>query len=760
MSSTPVLTAIDASGAVVDDTPLRVGASTGRWTLMAIVNTDAGRAAVLEDFSDLRGDILVLDESGVVARFPKSLEDGAASATGLYRGHALEAVLDSDRDVLARDLLAQSGDPKFADVAACLPPIDRMLTYTFLGSTLGFDKIALGYGGRTATFDPAVFVPAIHQIRADKAVADGLVGGWLPVARFVYPEAGGAWSEMLAFAPPRLVNGNPWAQPAWYRVARVENGRLAWIKYFDSYIPFPPHDDQPPDRFFGDLLATRDAFGAELAGSMSIAVPDARIGDMARHGLVRSMITRLGDWPKYGVVDRNYGGSEHDGFPDTFNTDVAALCDWGLFERAGRYIDNYFGSFVRDDGSLLYRGPETGQYGRMLTVVAQYVAQGGDPAVVLRHRGRIDAIADLLLALREKGLALAADNPAYGLIAAWIEADSALDPDPARYMQPYFGNCTEAARGWRDLARCWRGLGYAERAATLDAAARSLEADIQRAVERSILRDTTPPCLPSIAGATEPPHIAVANDRLDPQHRGYRSFMEMLYSGNLASEQVRLVVDYRAGRRDTILGLPTAYGYNTHEVAGFLTYGHAYGLVQHDFIREFLLTLYSLMAHQHTRGTWTAPETRSLNPGVNAAPYCVPAQLVVPMLTRWMLAFEDPAADLLWMAKGTPRDWLEDGLTIEVANAPTRWGRVSFSIVSHLAECYIEATVDFESRTVPPTLRLRLRAPSGYQLARCLVDGSAWDQFDPALETIDLVPTSSSRIVVRAQFSTDRAAGA
>ena len=136
---------------------------------------------------------------------------------------------------------------------------------------------------------------------------------------------------------------------------------------------------------------------------MAIDVPDERVANMARHSLVRAMMTRVGDYPKYGVVDRNYAGSEHDGFPDTFTVETAAMLDWGLVDLAGRYIDNYFGKFVRDDGSILYRGPETGQYGRMLTVVAQYAEYGGDPDLLLKQRSRIDGVARLLIALRARG---------------------------------------------------------------------------------------------------------------------------------------------------------------------------------------------------------------------------------------------------------------------------------------------------------------------------------------------------------------------
>ncbi|MEQ1769253.1 MAG: hypothetical protein ABL879_05380 [Devosia sp.] len=688
----------------------QVGTVSGNHTFMARFR---GGSIVAEDFTSLTGNLVIIAADGAQQVFPKSHEPGAAFTQNPYRGHSLDEVLNSDHDLLGRELLALGDDPTYESVAACLPPIDRMFTYSFVGTQEISDKVAFAYGGRTPTFDPAIYVPAIHGIRDRKEVGDGLVGGWLPVLRFVYPE-GDDWTEMLAFAPRRMLEDNVWVQPVWYRVARIEAGKLKWVRYIDSYVPFPPRGEEGPERFYDDLVDLEAKWSADLIGSMVVDLPDPMLADMAKHSLVRAMMTRCGDSPKYGVVDRNYGGSEHDGFPDTFNTDVLAASDWGLTALAGRYIDNYFARFVLDNGAILYRGPETGQFGRMLTVVAQFVEQGGDPAIVLRHRARIDAVADVLLTLRRTAQGLPMDDPAHGLLAAWSEADSCLDPDPPRYMRPYFGNSTEAARGFRDLGRVWARLGLTKRAGQLTAEADALEADIQRAIVRSLLPGD-PPCLPSIAGVKEPPHVVVKADKLDPQFRGYRSFMEMLMAGNLTAEQVRTVVDYRAAQRDTILGLPTAYGYNTHEPAGFLTYGHAYGLLQHGLVPEFLLTLYSLMAHQYTRGTWTAPETRSLNPGVNAAPYCVPAQLTVPMLLRWMLAFEDPRSETLWLLKGAPRHWFTPGKTIAVTGAPTRWGKVGFR-ASIDEDWRIEITLDVPSEFTA-ALKLSLRLPDGRRLA-------------------------------------------
>ena len=181
-------------------------------------------------------------------------------------------------------------------------------------------------------------------------------------------------------------------------------------------------------------------------------------------------------------------------------------------------------------------------------------------------------------------------------------------------------------------------------------------------------------------------------------------------------------------------------------MAGFLSYGHAYGLLQHDFVREYLLTLYSLMAHQYTRGTWTAPETRNVDPKQFAAPYCTPAQLVVPLMTRWMLVFEEPASQRLWLAKGAPRNWFEDGKYISVSNAPTRWGKVGFVIQSQINTGQIRLQVTLPSKAPEGGIKIRLRLPDGQRLGSVTWDAKAWNQFDPEQETITLPEASKRRI--------------
>ncbi|MBS1803107.1 MAG: hypothetical protein JST28_07045 [Acidobacteria bacterium] len=738
---------------------VHVGARFANWTLMAIAGEPSSpdHFAVLEDFTTQTGHLVVIDTHGIRFDLPKTAEPTWADPAKLYNGHKLEEVINNPSDLLGDEVLSRPGDPDYDTIAPLIPPIQKINTYSFVGTPNTADKVGFAYGGRSPDFDPAPYDDAIRKIREEGRVLDGIVGGWLPILRFVYPETPDKWTEMITFAPFRTVNGNNRIQPVWYRIVHVENGSVAWTRYVDSYHPFPPRTDYDRRLFYRDLISLRAGWQKLLAPAMKIEVPDTRLQNMAQLSLVREMMTRINDYPKYGVVDRDYGGSEHDGFPDTFTVDTTAMLEWGLIETAGRYIDNYLGKFVRDDGSLLYRGPETGQYGRMLSVLAQYVNYGGDPALLVRHRTPIDGITRLLLGMRDKAKQLPRDNPAYGMLAGWSEADASLDPDPPRYMQPYFSNSAEAAQGFRDLGHVWSQIGkqqHSTEVATwgdrLVRESTELQSDLQTSISRSLLHDGSETILPSIAGAKEPFHVVVPRDPTDPQFRSYRAYMEMMYSGLMTKDDVNQIDNYRRTHHDIILGIPTAYGYKTGAVAGFLAYGHAYGLIQHDMNREALLLLYSIMAHQYTRGTWTAPETRPVFDNSNAAPYCTPAQLIVPLMAKWLLVFEDPNSDTLWFGKSMPEQWLEDGQKVSISDAPTRFGRVSFSTASHLTDNRIEATLN-----LPPNFKaaakLRLRVHGQRKLVSVTLNGKPWRDFTPE-GIITVPPDPTPKITLTAHY--------
>jgi len=103
---------------------------------------------------------------------------------------------------------------------------------------------------------------------------------------------------------------------------------------------------------------------------------------------------------------------------------------------------------------------------------------------------------------------------------------------------------------------------------------------------------------------------------------------------------------------------------------------------------------------------------------------------------RMMLVEED--GDTLWLARATPRAWLENGKKIAVQNAPTHFGDVGYEINSAVNDGRITATVNLPSRQPPKEIRLQLRHPDSSPILGVTVDGKRWTNFDAAAGVVSL----------------------
>ena len=97
-------------------------------------------------------------------------------------------------------------------------------------------------------------------------------------------------------------------------------------------------------------------------------------------------------------------------------------------------------------------------------------------------------------------------------------------------------------------------------------------------------------------------------------------------------------------------------------------------------------------------------------------------------MTRTMLLTE--RGDELWLAPFVTNNWLKDGMTVAVRNAPTRFGEVSYRIRSSAARGLIEAAIEPPLRNPPECLVLRLRHPEGKPMRAVTVDGRPHVDFD------------------------------
>ena len=106
----------------------------------------------------------------------------------------------------------------------------------------------------------------------------------------------------------------------------------------------------------------------------------------------------------------------------------------------------------------------------------------------------------------------------------------------------------------------------------------------------------------------------------------------------------------------------------------------------------------------------------------------------------------------LWLARATPRHWLEQGKTISVKNAPTYFGTVAYEIVSDVDNGKINATVEMPSRKAPKEVVLRFRHPKSAPIKGVTVNGKPWTEFNKDKETITLLRGLTGTVTVTAQY--------
>jgi hypothetical protein len=94
--------------------------------------------------------------------------------------------------------------------------------------------------------------------------------------------------------------------------------------------------------------------------------------------------------------------------------------------------------------------------------------------------------------------------------------------------------------------------------------------------------------------------------------------------------------------------------------------------------------------------------------------------------------------DSLWLARATPRAWLEQGKRISVRGAPTHFGTLAYEVVSDVDNGAISATLEMPSRKSPKEVLLRLRHPKVAPIKSVTVNGKEWKDFDAARELVRL----------------------
>jgi len=329
---------------------------------------------------------------------------------------------------------------------------------------------------------------------------------------------------------------------------------------------------------------------------------------------------------------------------------------------------------------------------------------------------------------------------------------------PQLWWLPYYANNAFAARGLRDLSHVWgsvSGLTSANKQATdWQSRSKTLQDSVIASIQNNIRGDMNPPYIGTYAGANETFWDSMQKEHPSPQQWPHRAYAELLQADVLPTEMTSLIINCMQAYGATTLGVlanvepPHAEG---RDILGFISYGYAQALLRMDRIEEFLLFLYSHGFHDHTRGSWTAAEVAGID-GDNAL-FCIPAQLTIPILVRWMLVLEDSDEDRIYLAKGVPREWVISGKEIGITRAPTQFGRVTLNMVADHSTSKLKAAVDLEAPSSAKEIQLKIRLPKQYTLRNPLVNGRVAQIGGLRNDCVIIQPNREQQFDILADFS-------
>jgi hypothetical protein len=276
-------------------------------------------------------------------------------------------------------------------------------------------------------------------------------------------------------------------------------------------------------------------------------------------------------------------------------------------------------------------------------------------------------------------------------------------------------------QGLREIAHVWAGHGRPSLAALTRKVSNRLGTGLRRAVRASERRPADGSLfVPMRLFDDERPYASVVEARSGSYWNLVAPYA--LASGLLDRAQEEGALRYLLRHGSRLLGLVRAGGYALYgRSAPFPTSGtdEVYGLNAARFLAavdepdQLVLSLYGHLAAGMTPDTFVSGEAASVAPlggrrerSMYLPPNSVSNAALLETL-RLMLVQDDAGG--LRLAFATPRAWLSPGKRIAVANLPTRFGPLSYTLSAQRGSVHV--TVDVPSVRPPRTLQLRLRLP-------------------------------------------------
>lgn len=242
----------------------------------------------------------------------------------------------------------------------------------------------------------------------------------------------------------------------------------------------------------------------------------------------------------------------------------------------------------------------------------------------------------------------------------------------------------------------------------------------------------------------------------DENYANFRFFSETLLAGVLAPEFEVAIMNYRESHRGTMTGMT-----RFRDVLDDMPIlGYGWGDLYHDRMESFHTLLAGHSANYLSRGTFWATEQRTQLDTINdkyrnggsggeTGSLCMVSAIPTAMWVRWALVQEVVDTNTVHVARGAPRRWYSQDSPLAVTDAPTRYGLVSYQLVSN-ADSTLNGSVRLtnhpgasSSSNDEVRFSVRIRSATGGTLQHVQATGAKVVSVDSDSDSAVFLPTSS-----------------
>jgi hypothetical protein len=338
----------------------------------------------------------------------------------------------------------------------------------------------------------------------------------------------------------------------------------------------------------------------------------------------------------------------------------------------------------------------------------------------------------------------------YGLISSRVGVDN-----PGTYYS--YVTATSLCVGMEAAVRSLRALGMTEDAARIQKESRAYRLDIERSMRQSVIEHDGMKVLPVMPGT----HKYLKRAAYTPGgkedaapgegcsgHGYYALFGSIVLETKFlpaSDERFRLIPELLK-RRDGLLMSMCTFG-RKGGIDHAFTYGYWMNCLERGEVERVLLGFYGSLAYGMSRGTWAGVECTHMTTGANARtlPHLRSGTQQLRLLRNMLVREEN---NRLVLAQAAPQHWLADGEQVAVLDAPTRFGKVSYTVNSHVDQGRISVTLDPPRRAPPEAIVLHLRHPDKAKMKGVSVDGEPTERFGDGAVILENLVTPA-RVEVR-----------